>query len=92
MLLTIHTKLLFYKYLGNNPTPSIWLMPPNLIGEKVLFPNKASQQVITWITDKINGYYLFEYKQSDVDMVLNLIHKGVSSGKINLIAEHLLGE
>lgn len=38
------------------------------------------------------GYYLFEYKQSDVDMVLNLIHKGVSSGKINLIAEHLLGE
>lgn len=60
MLLTIHTKLLFYKYLGNNPTPSIWLMPPNLIGEKVLFPNKASQQVITWITDKTNGDYLVE--------------------------------
>lgn len=38
------------------------------------------------------GYYLFKYKQNDVDMVLNLMHKGVSSGKINLIAEHLLGE
>lgn len=38
------------------------------------------------------GYYLFEYKQSDVDMVLNLMHKGVSSEKINLIAEQLLGE
>lgn len=38
------------------------------------------------------GYYLLEYKQSDADMVLNLMHKGVSSEKINLIAEQLLGE
>lgn len=71
MLLTIHTKLLFYKYLGNNPTFLIWLIPPNLIGENVLFPNKSSQRVITWITDKTNGDYLIELTPEEWNKVCN---------------------
>ncbi len=37
-------------------------------------------------------YYLTEYSTDTINKVLELLHKGVSSEKINLIAEQLLGE
>ncbi len=61
LFITILNKLQFYKNLGENPTFPVWLMSPNLIGEKVKFPNTLrSIRVITWITDKRHGDYLIE--------------------------------
>lgn len=61
LFMVILNKLQFYKHLGNNPTFPVWLMIPNLIGEKVKFPNTLRPiRVITWITDKRHGDYLLE--------------------------------
>lgn len=38
------------------------------------------------------GYYRHSYNLDSISKVLELLHKGVSSEKINLVAEQLLGE